>query len=278
MKHILNSKIYSKQIQLVNQNKKVEQYKLDLKDQNNKNIPYIEYAKENGISYNFMFENIFKDIKSHISAKNSKRNKNLFPFNKNNGGVNINNNENNEEVVEIKEILDYDGNLIIESESENNSGENNDIKEEIKGENSKKRNCSKNKESKHCVFDSKKINQITYVQSNINHKNEKKGEFGKLIEDINKKAEKGIKIWEKMIYSNYKGLKEHSYNKKNNDSNENNNAYENKKYIKFKKDKNKINIKIENTVDNINNSLNNNTNNNIKNTLVINKSIELSVN
>ena len=141
-----------------------------------------------------MFENIFKDIKSHISAKNSKRNKNLFPFNKNNNNININNNENNEEVVEIKEILDYDGNLIIESESENNSGENNDIKEEIKGENSKKRNCSKNKESKHCVFDSKKINQITYVQSNINHKNEKKDEFGKLIEDINKKAEKGIKI------------------------------------------------------------------------------------
>ena len=73
MKHILNSKIYSKQIQLVNQNKKVEQYKLDLKDQNNKNIPYIEYAKENGISYNFMFENNFKDIKSHISANKFKK-------------------------------------------------------------------------------------------------------------------------------------------------------------------------------------------------------------
>ena len=300
--------------QLVNQNKKVEQYKLDLKDQNNTNInvigetniqrengpsqamklllevygippnfleennPYIEYAKENGINDNFMFENIFKDIKSYINAKNSKRNKNLFQFNKKNNNININNNEDNEEVVENKENLDDDGDLIIESESEDNSGENNDIKEEKKGENSKKKNSSKNKESKHCVFDSKKINQITYIQSNINDKNEKKDEFGKLIEDINKKAEKGIKIAEKIIYSNYKGLKEHSFNKKNNGINENNNADENERDIKFTIDKNKSNIKDGNKVENINNSLNNNTNNNINSTLVINKSIELSVN
>ena len=54
--------------------------------------------------------------------------------------------------------------------------------------------------------------------------------MGKIIENINKKAEKGIKIGEKTIFSNYKGVKEHSLNfnnknnnkvSTNNDNNEN---------------------------------------------------------
>ena len=41
------------------------------------NYPYIECAKESGIKDNFMVENIFKDMKSYISAKNSKKKKNI---------------------------------------------------------------------------------------------------------------------------------------------------------------------------------------------------------
>ena len=295
--------------QLVNQNKKVEQYKLNLKDDNNKleneniieetniqresgpsqamklllevygippnfieeNNPYIEYAKENGIKDNSMFENIFKDIKSYISAKNSKKRKNIFQSKNNN--ININNKENSDEEKENKENVDDDGDLIIESESEDNNDNNNkDLKEEIKNE-SKKKNSSEKKESKHIVFDSKRINQITYIK-NIDDKNEKKDEFGKLIEDINKKAEKGIKIGEKLIFSNYKGMKEHSLNKKNSDSSNNANKIDEKDII-FKIDCNISNIKNDNDVEQSKNISNNNIS---KNSLVINKSIELTVN
>ena len=40
-----------------------------------------------------------------------------------------------------------------------------------------------------------------------------------IIDNINKKAEKGIKIGEKMIFSNYKNIKEHSFNINNNKNN-----------------------------------------------------------
>ena len=83
------------------------------------------------------------------------------------------------------------------------------------------------KGSKHCVFDSKKNSQIVYVKS---EPNDEENEMGKIIENINKKAEKGIKIGEKTIFSNFKGVKEHSLNfnnknnnkvSTNNDNNEN---------------------------------------------------------
>ena len=95
--------------QLINNNNEIEEYKLDLiKNEGNKNIniagetniqtqngpseamklllevygipqnfleennPFIEYAKKNGIENNFVFENLFKDIKSYINAKAQK--------------------------------------------------------------------------------------------------------------------------------------------------------------------------------------------------------------
>ena len=149
------------------------------------NNPFMEYAKKNGINSNFAFENLFKDIQSYINAKSSKRS----------GGVIKNSKKTSKE--NEKENIDADGDLIIESESDENSSENiNNQKDNKKG-------------SKHCIFDSKKNSKIVYVKSEPNEEN---GEMGKIIENINKKAEKGIKIGEKTIFSNYKGVKEHTFN------------------------------------------------------------------
>jgi hypothetical protein len=75
----------------------------------------------------------------------------------------------------------------------------------------KKKTRTKKKSSKHCVFDSKKNSQIVY----LNEQKETQDEVGKIIDNINKKAEKGIKIGEKTIFSNYKGIREHNMNNKN---------------------------------------------------------------
>ena len=168
------------------------------------NNPFMEYAKKNGINNNFAFENLFKDIKSYINKKNSKKRNNIIKNSKKNSKK------------EDKENIDADGDLIIESESEGNEEENINI--------NKKEN---KKGSKHCVFDSKKNSQIVYVKS---EPNEEENEMGKIIENINKKAEKGIKIGEKTIFSNYKGVKEHSLNfnnKNNNKASSNNDNTEN---------------------------------------------------
>ena len=148
------------------------------------NNPFMEYAKKNGINSNFAFENLFKDMQSYINKKNSKKN-NL---------INKNSKRNNQD----KENIDADGDLIIESESDNDS-----LNEEK----------NKKKSSKHCVFDSKKNSQIVYLKS---EQNENRDEVGKIIDNINKKAEKGIKIGEKTIFSNYKGIREHNINNNNN--------------------------------------------------------------
>ena len=154
------------------------------------NNPFMEYAKKNGINSNFAFENLFKDMQSYINKKNLKKNNN----------INKNSKRNNQE----KENIDADGDLIIESESEDNS-----LKEE---RNNLKENNSKKKASKHCIFDSKKNSQIVYLKS---EQNENGDEVGKIIDNINKKAEKGVKIGEKTIFSNYKGIREHNNNNKN---------------------------------------------------------------
>ena len=172
------------------------------------NNPFMEYAKKNGINNNFAFENLFKDIKSYINKKNSKKRNNI-----------IKNSKKNSKTEDIENI-DADGDLIIESESDENSEENINI-------NNKENKKENKKGSKHCVFDSKKNSQIVYVKS---EPNEEENEMGKIIENINKKAEKGIKIGEKTIFSNYKGVKEHSlnlYNKNNNKVNSNNDNNEN---------------------------------------------------
>ena len=148
------------------------------------NNPFMEYAKKNGINSNFAFENLFKDMQSYINKKNSKKN-NLI-------------NKNSKKNIQDKENIDADGDLIIESESDNDS---------LNDEKNKK------KSSKHCVFDSKKNSQIVYLKSD---QNENKDEVGKIIDNINKKAEKGIKIGEKTIFSNYKGVREHNVNNNNN--------------------------------------------------------------
>jgi len=167
------------------------------------NNPFMEYAKKNGINNNFAFENLFKDIKSYINKKNSKIRNNAIKNSKKNSKT------------EDKENIDADGDLIIESESDESEENINANKKENK------------KGSKHCIFDSKKNSQIVYVKS---EPNEEENEMGKIIENINKKAEKGIKIGEKTIFSNYKGVKEHSLNfnnknnnkiSSNNDNNEN---------------------------------------------------------
>ena len=172
------------------------------------NNPFMEYAKKNGINNNFAFENLFKDIKSYINKKNSKKRNNIIKNSKKNSKT------------EDKENIDADGDLIIESESDENSEENINI-------NNKENKKENKKGSKHCVFDSKKNSQIVYVKS---EPNDEENEMGKIIENINKKAEKGIKIGEKTIFSNYKGVKEHSLNfnnknnnkvSSNNDNNEN---------------------------------------------------------
>ena len=150
------------------------------------NNPFMEYAKKNGINSNFAFENLFKDMQSYINKKNSKKN-NL---------INKNSKRNNQD----KENIDADGDLIIESESDNDS-----LNEEK----------NKKKSSKHCVFDSKKNSQIVYLKS---EQNENRDEVGKIIDNINKKAEKGIKIGEKTIFSNYKGIREHNTNINNNNN------------------------------------------------------------
>ena len=243
----------------INQNKKINEYKLDLKKEDNKklnisgdmniqrengpseamrlllevygipqnfleeNNPFIEYAKKNGIdNNNFMFENIFKEIQSYINTKSSKRKKNVFQLNKNNN----NNDENNNEIKEDKANIDTDGDLIIESESEDNIDTNNN-KDNINNENNIKN--SKNKESKHCTFDSKKNSEMIFYKEE--KENDDKDGFGKIIDDINKKAEKGIKIGKNTIFSNYKGVREHSFNK----NNDNNNNIENKENFKEKK-------------------------------------------
>ena len=154
------------------------------------NNPFMEYAKKNGINNNFAFENLFKDIQSYINVKNSKKRNNIFKNSKKDSKTD-------------KENIDADGDLIIESESDDNSEENNINKKEAK------------KGSKHCVFDSKKNSQYVYTKTEENKEND---EMGKIIDNINKKAEKGIKIGEKTIFSNYKGIREHSlnFNNKNN--------------------------------------------------------------
>ena len=119
------------------------------------NNPFIEYAKKKGIENNFMFENLFNDIKTYINAKSSKRRKNLFQFNKNNNNeaIDINKYKDN------KENIDADGDLIIESESDDdNNNDNNENK------NDSKKNENKNKGSKHCVFDSKKILKLNFLK------------------------------------------------------------------------------------------------------------------
>jgi hypothetical protein len=150
------------------------------------NNPFMEYAKKNGINSNFAFENLFKDMQSYINKKNSKKN-NLI-------------NKNSKRNEQDKENIDADGDLIIESESDNDS-----LNEEK----------NKKKSSKHCVFDSKKNSQIVYLKS---EQNENRDEVGKIIDNINKKAEKGIKIGEKTIFSNYKGIREHNTNINNNNN------------------------------------------------------------
>ena len=266
--------------QLINNKNKIEEYKLDLiknEDKKNLNIagetniqtqngpseamrlllevygipqnfleennPFIEYAKKNGIENNFVFENLFKDIKSYINAKSSKRKRNIFQFNKNN------NSKEKNKAKEDKGNIDADGDLIIESESDDFEKDNKDNKDNNKKKDSK---ISKNKGSKHCVFDSKKNSQIVYSQTENNNEEEKEG-FAKIIDDINKKAEKGIKIGEKTIFSNYKGIKEHSFN---------NNDKSNENEEKFKLENNNIN----------------DIDKNINNSLMVNKSIELSTN
>ena len=153
------------------------------------NNQLIEYAKKNGIDNDFMFDNLFKEIKTYISEKNTKRKKNIFSYKKNN----INNDKDNK----TNENIDDDGDLIIESESEEEEKNNNTNDEK-----------DKNKGNKHCSFDSKKNKEIVYIK---NEEKDKDG-MGKVIDDINKKAEKGIKIGEKTIFSNYKGIKEHLSN------------------------------------------------------------------
>ena len=167
------------------------------------NNPFMEYAKKNGINSNFAFENLFKDIKSYINTKNSKKRNNLIKNSKKNSKT------------EDKENIDADGDLIIESETEENPLENNNEENKLN-----------KKGSKHCVFDSKKNSQIVYIKNELNEQGD---EMGKIIENINKKAEKGIKIGEKTIFSNYKGVKEHSFNfnNKNNKLSVNNNNEEN---------------------------------------------------
>ena len=231
---------------------------------------FIEYAKKNGINSNFAFENLFKDIKSYINAKSSKkRNTNLFKNSKKNQAENEN-----------KENIDADGDLIIESESEDNSldVDNND-KDNKNDINNKDNIDSKKKGSKHCIFDSKKNCQIVYLKSEINEKND---EVGKIIDNINKKAEKGIKIGEKTIFSNYKGIKEHNFN--NNDKNIQSNNIQNQNLVvnqsirlsikkesknKFQEELNKKKMIINNSkisanifMSAFNHDLNNNNNNN----------------
>ena len=234
---------------------------------------FIEYAKKNGINSNFAFENLFKDIKSYINAKSSKkRNTNLFKNSKKNQAENEN-----------KENIDADGDLIIESESEDNSldVDNND-KDNKNDINNKDNIDSKKKGSKHCIFDSKKNCQIVYLKSEINEKND---EVGKIIDNINKKAEKGIKIGEKTIFSNYKGIKEHNFN--NNDKNIQSNNIQNQNLVvnqsirlsikkesknKFQEELNKKKMIINNSkisanifMSAFNHDLNNNNNNNNNN-------------
>jgi len=121
------------------------------------NNQLIEYAKKNGIDNDFMFDNIFKDIKAYISKKNTNKKKN-----------NVNNDKDNK----TNENIDDDGDLIIESESEEEEKNNNTNDEK-----------DKNKGNKHCSFDSKKNKEIIYIT------NDKDG-MGKIIDDINKKAKK----------------------------------------------------------------------------------------
>ena len=278
--------------QPVNQKNKIEEYKLDLQNEDNKNInlagdvniqrengpseamrllleiygipknfleennPYIEYAKKNGIVGDSMFENLFKEIKSYINSKSSKSNKNLSQSNKNNK-------KNNEDEGKSENInVDADGDLIIESESEeennDNKNEKNSKNKDSKSKDSKNKD-SKNKVSKHCAFDSKNNDQIIYYKEENNKENQ--DEVGKIIDDINKKAEKGIKIGEKTIFSNYKAVKEHSFNK---NDNSNNNKINNED-IEMK-------VKIDNS------NINNNNNANDCKNFIINKSIEISLN
>ena len=158
-------------------------------EENNK---LIEYAKKNGIDNDFMFDNLLKDIKTYISEKNIKRKKNIFSYNKNN----------DDKDKEVNENIDDDGDLIIESESEEEEEKNNKEEKDV------------NKGNKHCSFDSKKNKEIIYLKNEDKEKD--KDGIGKMIDDINRKAEKGIKIGEKTIFSNYKGIKEHSFNSDNN--------------------------------------------------------------
>jgi hypothetical protein len=195
------------------------------------NNQLIEYAKKNGIDNNFMFDNLFKDIKTYINEKNNKRKKSIFSFNKNSMS--------NDKGNEAHENVDDDGDLIIESESE----------EEVKNNNFKDEK-EVNKDNKHCTFDSKKNKEIIYLKNEDIEKD--KDGIGKMIDDINRKAEKGIKIGEKTIFSNYKGIKEHSFIINNNNNYINN------------REKNKIDSNMINE-----NSLN-------RNNLIVNKSLELS--
>ena len=190
------------------------------------NNPFLEYAKKNGINNNFAFENLFKDIQSYINGKNSKKRNNIFKNSKKDNKTD-------------KENIDADGDLIIESESDDNSIENNKNKKETK------------KGSKHCVFDSKKNSQYVYVK---NEQNEENDEMGKIIDNINKKAEKGIKIGEKTIFSNYKGLKEHSLNFNNKNNKLENNNEENIIENKYEEKENKIKEEINKKKKIINNS------------------------
>ena len=75
--------------------------------------------------------------------------------------------------------------------------------------------------------------------------------MGKIIENINKKAEKGIKIGEKTIFSNYKGVKEHSLNFNNKNNNKiNTNTANNENFM--------INQSIQLSIKQENNDYNNN--------------------
>ena len=60
----------------------------------------------------------------------------------------------------------------------------------------------------------KKNKEIAYLKNGDNEK-EKDG-IDKIIYDINRKAEKGIKIGERIIFSNHKRIKGHLFNKDNN--------------------------------------------------------------
>ena len=155
------------------------------------NNQLIENAKKNGIEKDFMFDNLIKDIEAYISKKNTKRTKNIFSCNKNNS----NNDKNNES----NENIDDDGDLIIESESG----------EEEKNYNSKDEK-DVNKDNKLCPLDSNKYKEIIHLKDEDNE-NDKYG-IGKIIDDINRKAKKGIKIGEKTIFSNYKRIKTHLFN------------------------------------------------------------------